>query len=213
MVKRAIIVTGGSGPTPPVAYQRQAGDLVICADSGWELARRLSLDVDLWVGDFDSTPSRDPISSPSLIIKRSPRDKDQSDTELALIEAKAAGFEEWILLGGGGRRIDHLLATYALFSRYGAPLIWQTGHETMYLVTGTKTFTALEKDQTVSFLPSIMGEATTVTARQLVWPLVEAVISITSISLSNRTTGTTLRVDVEHGSGVLVSFPVADRHR
>lgn len=213
MEGKAIIVTGGSGPYGPAVYEPKAGDLVICADSGYELAQRLGLAIDFWVGDFDSTEAHDHICSPSLVVKRSPTDKDQSDTELALMEARAAGYQSWILLGGGGRRIDHLFATYALFDRYGPPLIWQTGHESMYLVTESMTFSPLGVDQTVSLLPARLGSTSRVTASQLMWPLYESELSFSSISLSNRTTSTSLTVDVVAGSGILVCFPVADRLR
>lgn len=206
---KAIIVTGGSGPKGPPACSKERGDLVVCADSGYELAQQLGLSIDLWVGDFDSTKATvNPLSS-TMVVKRSPQEKDQSDTELALIEARAAGYHRWVLLGGGGRRVDHLLYTYALFDRYGPPLIWQTGHELMYLVTDTMTFDSLRAGQTVSILPAQLTGLSRVSAQNLAWPLSDAEIAITSISLSNRVAAATLTVQVTSGCGVLVSFPVA----
>jgi thiamine pyrophosphokinase len=183
-------------------------DLVICADSGYELAEHLGLRADLWVGDFDST--RTPAdAADALRIIRSPRDKDQSDTELALIEARRAGYHDWVLLGGGGHRMDHLLATYALFSHYGPPLLWQTGDETMHLVSAERTFPGGSGQQTVSFLPAQLDRETTVTCRELVWPLERMRIDYTAISLSNRSLSGTFTVQIDAGPGVFVSFPVA----
>lgn len=208
MEGRAIIVTGGSGPSGPLDIVVGDGDLVICADSGYELAGRLGLHADLWVGDFDSTrTSIDDAAAPRII--KSPREKDQSDTELALIEARRAGYRDWVLLGGGGRRIDHLIATYSLFARYGSPLLWQTGDETMHLVTEVRTFTVLTEERTVSFLPARIDRPTTVTCRELVWPLERMRIDCRTISLSNRSISGTFTVQIERGPGVFVSFPVA----
>ncbi|HOE83594.1 MAG TPA: thiamine diphosphokinase [Sphaerochaeta sp.] len=208
MEGRAIIVTGGSGPDGPLAISVCSVDLVICADSGYELAEHLGLRADLWVGDFDST--RTPAdAADALRIIRSPRDKDQSDTELALIEARRAGYHDWVLLGGGGHRMDHLLATYALFSHYGPPLLWQTGDETMHLVSAERTFPGGSGQQTVSFLPAQLDRETTVTCRELVWPLERMRIDCTAISLSNRSLSGTFTVQIDAGPGVFVSFPVA----
>jgi len=205
---RAIIVTGGSGPSGPIDILVRDEDLVICADSGYELARHLGLRIDLWVGDFDSTEAA-PEESEAVRIITSPRDKEHSDTELALIEARKAGYREWVLLGGGGRRIDHLIATYSLFAVYGAPLLWQTGYETMHLVTGERTFTDLGENRTVSFLPARIDGQTVVSCSDLVWPLQRMRLSSTAISLSNRCTKETLTVRIDSGFGVLVCFPVA----
>jgi thiamine pyrophosphokinase len=208
MTPKAIIVTGGSGPSGPVDFLVHGKDLVICADSGYELAQTLGLQVDLWVGDFDST--RVPIDEAGgTHIMQSPPDKDFSDTELALIEARKAGYSQWVLLGGGGRRIDHLINTWALFSTYGPPLVWQTEDETMHLVRDERTFGGLGEGQTVSFLPALIDGWTSVTAGELVWPLERRRIDNTLISLSNRCIDGTLTVRIDGGCGALVCFPVA----
>ncbi len=208
MEGRAIIVTGGCGPSGPIDIVARDEDLVICADSGYELARHLGLRIDLWVGDFDSTQI-DFESETAVRIIKSRRDKEHSDTELALIEAKQAGYGDWILIGGGGQRIDHLIATYSLFALYGPPMLWQTGDETMHLVTEKRTFTTVSEQQTVSFLPARIDGQAIVTCRQLVWPLERMRIDSSSISLSNRCTEGTLTVKIDAGCGVLVCFPVA----
>ena len=91
--------------------------IVIAADGGAIHAGPLGLTVDQWVGDGDSI-------SPALLaqleaagvgIVRAPADKDETDTELALLAAIDAGADEITILGAlGGARTDHALANVGL---------------------------------------------------------------------------------------------------
>jgi thiamine pyrophosphokinase len=91
--------------------------LVIAADGGARHARSLGLHVDHWVGDGDSI---DPADLSALVaagveIRRAATDKDESDAELALLVALAAGAESVSIVGAlGGVRIDHALANVGL---------------------------------------------------------------------------------------------------
>lgn len=91
--------------------------IVIAADGGAIHAKVLGLTVDRWVGDGDSI-------SPELLasleaagvgILRAPADKDETDTELALLAAIDAGASEITIIGAlGGARTDHALANVGL---------------------------------------------------------------------------------------------------
>jgi thiamine pyrophosphokinase len=207
MNRQAIIITGGEGPLKLPKSLKRPGDFVICADSGLDLANRLDIACDLWVGDFDST-ANSPHDN-TMEIWQSVEDQEYSDTELALLAAAERGFSQYVLIGGGGGRLDHLLHTFGCFDRHGAPTCWYTRSETLYLVTDHKEFEGLKVGQVVSFLPAILSQSTTVTAPQLAWPLQRRVVKWDGFSLSNRCTAASLSVQVEDGPGVLVSFSVA----
>lgn len=93
--------------------------LVVAADGGLEGARSLGLTADLLVGDLDSV---DPATlaeteAAGLPVRRARSDKDESDTELALLEAVAAGAPRITVLGAlGGERPDHALANVWLLA-------------------------------------------------------------------------------------------------
>jgi thiamine pyrophosphokinase len=97
-------------------WDRHVG-LVVAADGGARLAADLGLTPDRWVGDGDSV---DPaqlaeLESRGVVVIRADRDKDESDGELALIEAVRGGATGITVLGAlGGRRLDHLLANIGL---------------------------------------------------------------------------------------------------
>jgi thiamine pyrophosphokinase len=67
-------------------------------------------------------------------ILRYRAEKDHTDTELALRLLWEQGCDEIWLIGGGGGRLDHLLAIRSLFERDPCPSRWITGAEDTYCV-------------------------------------------------------------------------------
>jgi thiamine pyrophosphokinase len=91
--------------------------IVVAADGGARHAASLGLRVDRWVGDGDSIAPEllAELARAGTAIERVAAEKDESDAELALIAALAAGVDEVAVIGGtGGPRIDHALANVAL---------------------------------------------------------------------------------------------------
>jgi thiamine pyrophosphokinase len=95
---------------------------VIAADGGLVRARALGLTVDLLVGDLDSLAPALAAATEAegISILRSRIDKDESDAELALLEAVRRGATRVTLLGAfGGPRLDHALANVWLLAHPG----------------------------------------------------------------------------------------------
>jgi thiamine pyrophosphokinase len=91
--------------------------VVVAADGGARHAAALDLRLDRWVGDGDSIDPAllDELARAGVAIERVAAEKDESDAELALLAALAAGVDEVALIGGlGGPRIDHALANVGL---------------------------------------------------------------------------------------------------
>jgi thiamine pyrophosphokinase len=93
--------------------------LVVAADGGARHAEALGLSIDVWVGDGDSV---DPgllagLAARGVPLERSRPDKDQSDTELAVLAAIRRGAGRVVVVGAlGGARIDHSLANIGLLA-------------------------------------------------------------------------------------------------
>jgi thiamine pyrophosphokinase len=127
---------------------RQA-DLVVAADGGaryaWEAGRR----ADVVVGDGDSLRGQDGrqgVEDWSCLqgsrIVRVPREKDQTDTELALDEVLRQGCREVVFLGALGGRLDHALANLQLLVaavERGARASVRDGRSRVYLLSGGDT--------------------------------------------------------------------------
>jgi len=83
------------------------GDFVIAADAGYRVCRELDIVPDLLLGDFDSMEQPSDFSN----IHRSPVEKDDTDTMLAVKTALEQGCDTVYIYGGtGGKRLDHTLA-------------------------------------------------------------------------------------------------------
>ncbi len=93
--------------------------LVVAADGGARHAARLGLTIDRWVGDGDSIEASDldELRAQGIPSDLVDADKDESDTELAIDAAIAAGAGEVVVLGAfGGRRLDHSIANLTLLA-------------------------------------------------------------------------------------------------
>lgn len=93
--------------------------LVVAADGGVRHAATLGVGIDRWVGDGDSVAADDleHLARLGVSIERADPDKDESDTELAVVTALAAGATRLTIVGAlGGARIDHAFANVALLA-------------------------------------------------------------------------------------------------
>ena len=104
---RAVIFTAWCEGDARRAYAPRPGDYVLAADGGWEICRAAGFRADELLGDFDSMPMPE---APGLRITRFPVEKDDTDTILCIDRALALGYDDILLVGGAGGRLDHTLA-------------------------------------------------------------------------------------------------------
>ena len=149
-----MIFTGGQAPLPynTVFYfsKLKQIDTVIAADSGLDTLEAFGqfygstydLTPDYIIGDMDSLHDTALLSKyPKARCEKYSRDKDYSDTELALIKAREFHTEDSpltvTLIGGCGGCIDHLMAVLDTFSFPFHADYWLCEHETVcYLEDG-----------------------------------------------------------------------------
>lgn len=195
----ALVVCGGEAP-PPSVLRRLAAccGLVLAADSGLNHALAAGLAVDCCVGDMDSFQGDLP---PGLVVHRHPRDKDHSDTWLALELACRLGARRLWLAGGGGGRMDHLLALRDSLARHPAAERWYTAHDEMICIR-KYLGVPVASGSVVSFFA--MGAAARVRSRGLRWPLDGLVLDRDFCSLSNETLGGRLEVWVDSGAVLMI---------
>lgn len=108
---RAIIYTGGHINAKNINLMPEEGDLVIAADSGYENAKALGVVPSVAVGDFDSS---DEPTDKGVEIIRLKREKDATDTQVALELALQRGADEIVIIGGLDGRLDHTAANLAM---------------------------------------------------------------------------------------------------
>lgn len=110
-MKRCVIIGGA----PINNYERikqklNNNDYFIFCDSGLNHLDKLSINPSLIVGDFDSH------KNPNLDVETItlPTVKDDTDTMFAVKEGLKRGFDEFLLLGVIGLRIDHSLGNLSI---------------------------------------------------------------------------------------------------
>lgn len=87
---------------------------VICADGGYVHAKRLGLTPDIWLGDGDSLGKVEIAAKEKLVF---PAKKDFTDTDLAVQEALKRGYDEIIIIGALGGRLDHEFSHFCLLKK------------------------------------------------------------------------------------------------
>ncbi len=119
----ALILADGDPPDPDELDRAWPGwsdgiDLIVAADGGAAHAASLDLGpIDLWVGDGDSlSPAAlEALRRAGVPVELAAADKDESDTELAVLAAIDRGATRLTILGAfGGPRLDHALANVLL---------------------------------------------------------------------------------------------------
>ena len=110
-MRRCVIIGGAAiARYEEVKTYLRAGDYAVYCDSGLRHREALELAPDLIVGDFDSHPDPHlPVETITL-----PREKDDTDTVYAVKEALKRGFEDFLLLGVVGGRLDHSLGNVSI---------------------------------------------------------------------------------------------------
>ena len=201
----AVVVIGGLPIAKSVAKYLPKHDYVIAADSGLHSAIDLGLRVNLVIGDMDSVDPAVLVAAEinGVTIQRMPRDKDATDTELALLAAVAHGSRQIVLVTGGGGRLDHQLGVLSAMQHKAledceVSALWDTAR--MQLLRGPGLCTIHGKVGDVVGLIAQHGDAIGVTTDGLKWSLNEGTLEAhSSRGVSNELVTATATISLAHG--------------
>ena len=107
---KCIIV--GAGNFNEKEILKEENDLIIAVDGGYNYCCLLNLEVDILIGDMDSLESI-PENINKYIYNK---EKDETDTYLAVQYGIKQGFEEFILYGCLGGRLEHTIANIQIIA-------------------------------------------------------------------------------------------------
>ena len=111
MTKRCVIVGGADINNYDFIRKKLcADDFVIFCDSGLKHMKNLQMEPSLIVGDFDS--HENPHLDMETIVL--PCEKDDTDTVYAVKAAITRGFNNFLLIGVVGARLDHTLGNVSI---------------------------------------------------------------------------------------------------
>lgn len=203
-METVLIFAGGDSPAGLLAEELPEADLIIAADSGYDLAVKAGHAVDVLVGDMDSIKTE--VIPGHVVVERHSTDKDATDLELALDHIRDRAPQRVVVVGGSGGRVDHELATAALLcsERWEGvdEIDWVTGRGWSHVIKGRRIVHG-DKGALISLIP-MGGTAHEVTTKGLRWDLASATMHPgTTWGVSNEFTGPV--ADIRVGSGCLLA--------
>ncbi|MBQ4416360.1 MAG: thiamine diphosphokinase [Butyrivibrio sp.] len=181
-MSRCVIISAGDLPEAEISLHED--DYVIACDAGYAHCRRLGMEPDLIVGDFDSlgdescvspvaheaTDGRSPCTTgllreiaeiekktPARVMRLAVR-KDETDTFAAARIGLEKGFRSFVLYGAiGGMRLSHTLAnlqTLLYLKRNGADAVIESGHIRITVIENETVTFDDPPDADVSLFPA-----------------------------------------------------------
>lgn len=174
-MKRCVIVGGADINNPQYVKTRlNKDDFFVFCDCGLRHLDALGVSADLIVGDFDSY--KKPYLATETIVL--PCEKDDTDTVFAVKKAIARGYDDFLLIGVVGARLDHTLGNVSILlylDSLGKKGIIIDDYSEMQIVSGG---TVLIEDRYAFFsLLNISGAAKGITIKNAKYPLSDAEIA------------------------------------
>jgi len=188
-------------------------DYIIAADGGYAALTSFDINPDMIVGDFDSLKPElleTALNHPNVV--RSPVEKDDTDMMLAAFKGLELGYNEFIINGGLGGRLDQTFANIQLLGY----LLENNAHG--YLLGNNIIITAIKNGELLINPPNekenntisvfCHGEtAQGVYLQGLMYPLENATITGNyPIGVSNEFTGAPAKISVKKGTLILMWY-------
>ena len=204
-MKRRCVIVGGAKIRnyQTLLEYLDPDDFNVFCDSGLRHQEWLGIEPHLIVGDFDSHD--DPHLDVETIVL--PREKDDTDTVFAVKEALKRGFDDFLLLGVVGGRLDHTLGNVSILlmlHSLGKRALLVDDYSEMEIVS--KDPVRIDDSLPFFSLLNISGTAEGITVEGAKYPLRDAEIQCTyQYGISNEVLpGHQARVSVEKGELLLV---------
>lgn len=202
MKNRCLIISGAPDCFFPSNFKQS--DFIIACDSGYIHAMKAGIVPDLLVSDFDSF---DGVLNPSMEIMRAEPEKDDTDTMLALKEAMHRGYDDIMIIGGLGGRIDHTLANISLTAfaaKNGAICHLIDEHHQIFAIKDDSIMVKRGYWKWLSVF-AMDSEVRGVTLRGVKYPLQDAVLKNNyPLGVSNEFTGKAAIVTATQGTLLVV---------
>jgi len=206
-LQRIIIFANGELPELNIArLLLRNDDYIICADGGTHHALALNIQPNLVIGDMDSLekPQWQNLEKSGVSIELFPRDKNETDLELAINRAIKLVPKEIIIVAALGGRIDQTLANLALLSDIRLSTFdvrLDDGLEEIFICRDQVQVQGRSGD-IVSLIPW-QGAVSNIQTKNLRWPLQnETLYSDKTRGISNEMTDNTASISI--GLGLLL---------
>ena len=177
-------------------------DFIVFCDSGLKHLESLQVNSGLIVGDFDSHDN--PHLGVETIVL--PCEKDDTDTVFAVKEAIKRGFDDFLLIGVVGARLDHTLGNVSsllYLDSLGKKGYIIDDYSEMEIVSNKPAY--IENSFSFFSLLNISGTAKRVTIKNAKYPLNDGEISCEyQYGISNEVVGEIAEISIREGKLLLI---------
>jgi len=184
------------------------GDYIITADGAIHYAFQMGIKPDLAIGDFDSTNENlmKVLEEKKIKVLKYPKEKDFTDTELAINYAVEKEASEIILMGAIGSRIDHSFSNIALMAKIaekGIKCRIINENNDCYFVTDNISFEKINK-RFISIIP-ISNEVEIEKTHGLYYPLENDILHFgTPRGVSNFSIEDNVSISLKRGVAMVI---------
>ena len=199
---KCVIVSGA--PETDLEYMKEYIDnsYIICADSGYKKCRKLGITPNLIIGDFDSADKPDMNCEVIALDVR----KDDTDTFSCVKAAVRKGFDELVIIGGIGSRLDHtysniLCVNYCFENNVKCTLV--NSNNMLSIISGNNI---IEKNgyKYFSVFP-LFGECRGLTIENAEYNLNDVnILPSEQYTQSNEFAGNSVRINIREGKILLI---------
>lgn len=204
MMKRCLIFANGLLPDKEAARKLLApGDVLIAADGGTRHILSLGMLPGIVIGDLDSLAKEDQqtLENAGTSFITHPRDKDETDLELALRYALDQAYDPIVIVAALGGRLDQTMGNLSLLTESNLvdmDIRLDDGIEEVFFTRGCTTIQGSPGD-TVSLLPW-GGLVQGVSTIGLKWPLAtEDLFPAKARGISNEMLSDTAVIEIKSG--------------
>ena len=204
MMGRCVIVGGANINNYDFIREKlSADDYIIFCDSGLKHMENLRVQPSLIVGDFDSH-EKPQLDVETIVL---PCEKDDTDTVYAVKEAIKRGYDNFLLIGVVGARLDHTLGNVSILlylDSLGKKGCIIDDFSKMEIVSNEPAY--IEDSYSFFSLLNISGTAKGITIENAKYPLENGEITCEyQYGISNEVLcGETAKVSVDNGRALLI---------
>ena len=206
-MKRGIVFSAGPSDCKWIEEIRQES-MIICADAGYLKAEKHGIKPDIIIGDFDSSDA--PMGNMVIFADKQ---KDDTDTMLAVKKGLESGCNEICIIGGFGGRFDHTFANLAAieYIKNHNSKGWMISDDTVLTIIKNEEFSFHADKGTIVSVFAWGEESKGVCLKGLKYPLFNANISTDfPIGVSNEVIQENVSVSVKKGFLLIIITPIGN---
>lgn len=196
MKPQCVIISGGEAC--PITDWEEAEYIIAC-DKGYLYAKTQGIPVNIVLGDFDSYGGE---IEENIERKSYPKEKDDTDTMLALKLAVSGGYDKIKICCALGGRLDHLYGNIqaAVWAASRGAMIMMGNEQEELLIMGAGSVTLPRKEGYALSLFSPAGEQTILSVSGVKYPLERGTLSSSfPLGVSNEWAEEQADITVEQG--------------